>query len=188
MEIGATLAAELDLLTDALNDPSVDIAETLRAMADATRSAVPSFLGLSLVALGAGAPVTFTAMEAGTIEVRTSLMLPLLRPSGLEPRRAVSLIIYAGRAGALVDLAADMTWLTGLDGFELDGHLSLPAQQGTHGALQAESIVNQALGLLIGLGYLPDEADRELGRRSTAEGTTRSASAEQILEAGGRPP
>ena len=46
MEISAALAADLGLLTDALNDPEIDIVAVLRLMARDLKSAVDSFAGL----------------------------------------------------------------------------------------------------------------------------------------------
>ena len=129
MEISAALAADLALLDDAVNEPDIDIVEILMLLARDAKAAVESFVGLSL-SMVLGEPMSFTSLDVGVepASVASSLLLPLsqLRPTGTEGD--VTLVLYAGRPGAFVDLAADLAWQTGQDpaSFPLDRHLELP--------------------------------------------------------------
>ena len=187
MEISAALAADLGLLTDALNDPDIDIIAVLRLMARDLKSAVDSFAGLSLSVLSGDQLMSFTAMERGSglATVVSSMRLPLAVLPGADGTGDGSLILYAGRAGAFVDLAADLSWLTGheLGRFTLDQHLHLPPNDGAGRGLREASAINQAIGVLIGRGFTPEEAARELAARAAAAGSTRYAIAETLLAA-----
>lgn len=146
---------------------------------------VPSFLGLQLrVDLGAD-PVVLTTLTAGdTSAVVTSLRWP--QPDGQGSR--ASLVIYAGRRGALVDLAADIAW-TAPAGVttevELDGHL--PDGRLTPGlvGLDQLALVSRAEGFLIEDGVDPRRALAELTRQATAAGTDLLSHARAVV--GGRP-
>ena len=79
MKVTAALAADLGILTAALDEPGTDVAHSLRQLvADAT-AAVPTFLGLSITVTGSDPPFTFTVLveDAATGDIRTSLMLVL---------------------------------------------------------------------------------------------------------------
>ena len=59
----------------------------------------------------------------------------------------------AGSApGTFVDLAADLAWLTArpLSDLVLDRHLPPPAERGAATSLFEASVINQAIGALIG--------------------------------------
>ena len=187
MKINAALAADLALLTDALNDPDVDLAGLLQLMASDTRRGVPSYLGLSLtVVLSDVQLMRFTALEdeAASAEVLSSLLLRLPRALGAGDAPGIALVLYASKAGAFVDLAADIAWLTDrpLSSFVLDAHLGVPDWRGDLGALRAASMVNQAIGMLIAFGYTPSAAERELNARANAAGIDNVAAARRILE------
>ena len=74
-------------------------------------------------------------------------------------------------------------WLTGraLSDFALDRHLSLPADPYRAGGLQSASLINQAIGVLIGRGYTPEQAEFEIDARAAAAGHSRSDAADIIL-------
>lgn len=132
------LAAGLDLLTQALDLPGTDVAETMRRLAVDARTAVASYLGLS-VAITAEqspfeqSPFDLTVLDdgAGPGDIHTSLLVPLATTpgAGSTGTTPVALILYAATPGAFVDLAADLAWVTGrpLTEFRLDGHLTLPS-------------------------------------------------------------
>lgn len=187
MEISAALAADLGLLTDALNDPEIDIVAVLRLMARDLKSAVDSYAGLSLSVVTGEQLMSFTAMERGSgpATVISSMQLPLAVLLGSEGAGNGTLILYAERAGAFVDLAADLAWLTGheLGHFTLDQHLHVPPDGGAGRGLREASAINQAIGVLIGRGFTPEDAARELASRAAAAGTTRFAIAETLLAA-----
>lgn len=185
MEINAALAAELAILTEALDDPDADIADGLVRVAADARAAVASYLGLMVIVAGTDPPITFAAVD-GDVEpgdIRASLQLPA--PSGERDGgvSGVSLILFAGVAGAFVDLAADLCWLTGrrLADVGLDQHLSVLIDGHAADTLHAGSVINQALGVLIGRGCTLEQADRELDTRAADAGTDRHRAAARVL-------
>jgi hypothetical protein len=183
--ITAALAADLRLLTAALDEPGTDIAATLHQLAIDTAAGVPSYLGLSLMVSRSDPLFTSTYLLDGVLagDVRTSLQLRL---PGLGEHRSpptVAIILYAGSPGAFVDLAADLAWLTArpLTDFMLDQHLAIPAGSVTEGQLHAASTINQAIGVLIGRGYTPQQADWELDTQAGHAATDRLMAAQHIL-------
>jgi hypothetical protein len=184
VEINAALAAELAVLTEALDDPGADVAGSLLRLATDARAAVASYRGLMVVIDGAEPPIAFTAFEDGaeTGDIRTSLMLgsATVRHDSL-PR--VSPILFATVPGAFIDLAADLTWMTGhpLTSVVLDQHLPVRVDVQAGDALQQASVINQALGVLIGRGCTPEQADLELAARAAEAGTDRYHAAVDLL-------
>jgi hypothetical protein len=185
VEITAALAADLAILSETLDGTDGDLVEGLRLLAADAKSAVRSYLGLTVTATNGTSPLTFTGMEdlAGHVEVVSSLMIPLSEESADGDGSRLVVILYAGRPGAFVDLAADLCWLTGrrLTDFVLDQHLSLPAEPGTGGRVQAASAVNQAIGVLLGRGYTPEQAEFEIDARAVAAAHSRFDAAQIIL-------
>ena len=107
-----------------------------------------------------------------------SLSLPLHLIGAAE--RGSALVFYAGNAGAFVDLAADLTH--GLDVLPgvlaLDEHLHLPTEQSN---LDGLSRIDQAIGMLIGRGHTPDEAQVELRRLAEWDSSDATAAARKML-------
>jgi hypothetical protein len=186
MEIGAALAADLSILTDALDEPGADVLHSLHRLALDAEAAVPTYLGLSVTVDGSTPPFTFTTLADGQADdVHTSLQLTL---PGVGERRAgpsVALTLYAGAPGTFVDLTADLAWLTGRppSDFALDQHLSVPDGSATGTSLRAASVINQAIGVLIGRGYTLGQAHRELDSQTDSAGTGRHITAQFILAA-----
>lgn len=184
MHITAALSVDLALLTQALDQQQADIVETLHQLAADAQLAVRSYLGLSLTAAGE-VSFTFTALQEHVTpqDIRSSLLVPL--PHGATDITAAgpALILYAARAGAFVDLAADLSWLTGIElsDYSLDQHLSENASLSTEPTVQASSVINQAIGMLIGRGRLPDEAHEQLTAQALDAGSDRYAAASRIL-------
>lgn len=183
MDFSAALAAELAILAEALDGAGSDPATSLNQLTTDLRRAVPSYLGLTVLLAGIEQPVELTVLPDGVAGIVTSVLVPLSGPA--ERRPAVALILYAGTAGAFVDLAADLAWLTGfgLAEFVLDRHLAVPLGRDGGESLRSISLINQALGVLIGQGYLPESAHHELEARAALAGTTRLAIADAILAA-----
>jgi hypothetical protein len=184
VKVTADLAADLGILTAALDEPGTDVAHSLSQLtADAT-AAIPTFLGLSVTVDGSDPRVTFTTFVegAGTGDVHTSLRLALpgVGDVGLP---AVVLVLYAGSPGTFVDLAADLVWLTARppSDFVLDQHLPAPAEWGAATSLFEASVINQAIGALIGQGYTPEQADRHLTAEGADAGISRHAVGLRIL-------
>jgi hypothetical protein len=185
MNITTGLASDLRRLTAALDEPGADIAQTLHKMAADTHAAVRSYLGLNVSVSRSDPLFTFTYLNDGVVagDIATSLRLtlPSIGDSWAPP--AVALIFYAGSPGAFVDLAADLAWLTArpLSDFVLDQHLTIPAGSDSGAQLSAASVINQAIGVLIGFGYTPQQADRRLDTQAAHAGTDRYAAAQLIL-------
>ena len=183
MKITAALATDLGLLTAALDEPGADVAHSLRLLAADATAAIPTYLGLSVTVDRSDPPFTFTTLSEGVItgDVRTSLRLALPRDVGVLP--AAVLVLYAGSPGTFVDLAADLAWLTArpLSDFVLDQHLPAPAERGTATSLLEVSVINQAIGVLIGRGYTPEKAERCLAAEGADAGISRHAVSLRIL-------
>lgn len=183
--ITAAMAAGLKTLTAALDDPDTDIAHSLRLLGLDAEAAVPSYRGLSVLVPRSDPPFTVTALAEGAVvgDIRTSLQLNLPGRGDRKGMLAVAITLYAGSPGAFVDLAADLVWLTGrpASDFVLDQHLT-PAGSLPDDPLRAASAINQAIGVLIGRGYTPQQADGELDTQATDNRTDRHAAARLILE------
>jgi hypothetical protein len=183
--ITAALAAELEILTAALDEPGIDIAHSLRQLALDAAAAITSYLGLSVLVARSEPPFAFTVLADGVVadDIRTSLRMVLQRAGDDGGRMAIAVNLYAGSPGAFVDLAADLAWLTArpLSDFVLDQHLTIstPSDAGTQ--LHAASIINQAIGVLIGRGHTPEQAHSHLDTQAAHAGTGRHAAARHIL-------
>lgn len=186
MKIGAALAADLDILTAALDQPGADVLHTLHQLGVNARAAVPTYLGLRVTVDGSDPPFAFTILEgrAAADDVCSSLRLRLPGVGGGRSSLSVSLILYAATPGTFIDLTADLAWLTGRppSDFVLDQHLPGPARPDAGTYLRTVSVINQAIGVLIGRGYTPEQADRELDTQGERSSTERHAIAQFILE------
>ncbi len=186
MKISAALAADLGILNAALDEPGADVLHNLHQLGIDAQTAVPTYLGLSVTVDGSDPPFTFTTLEDGTADnVRTSLRLTLLaRVGDGQAAHSVALILYAETPGTFVDLTADLAWLTGRppSDFALDQHLSVPAGSDDGTSLRAASVINQAIGVLIGRGYTPRQAHSKLDTQADGVGTDRYTTAQFILD------
>jgi hypothetical protein len=185
MKISAALAADLGILTAALDEPGADVLRSLRRLGVGAQEAVPSYLGLSVTVDGSDPPFTFTIFEEGAADgVRTSLRLTLPGVGDGWASPSVALILYAGKPGTFVDLAADLAWLTGRppSDFALDQHLSVRVGSDAGTSLRAASVINQAIGVLIGRGYTPWQAHSKLDTQADGAGTDRYTTAQFILD------
>jgi hypothetical protein len=186
MKIGAALAADLGILTAALDEPGTDVLHTLHQLGVDAQAAVPTYLGLSVTVDGSDPPFTFTIIEDGAVtdDVRTSLWLTLPGVGDGRASPSVALILYAETPGTFVDLTADLAWLTGRppSDFVLDQHLSGPARPDTATYLRTPSVINQAIGVLIGRGYTPEQAHRELDIQADIASTEIRTTAQIILD------
>jgi len=146
---------------------------------------VRSYLGLNVSVSRSDPLFTFTCLNDGVVagDIATSLRLTLPRIGDSWAPPAVALILYAGSPGAFVDLAADLAWLTArpLSDFVLDQHVTIPAGSDSGPQLSAASVINQAIGVLIGIGYTTQQADWRLDTEAAHAGTDRYAAAELIL-------
>ena len=185
MKIGAALAADLGILTAALDEPGADVLHTLHQLGVDAQAAVPTCLGLRITVDGSDPPFTFSTLEDGAADdVRTSLRLTLPGVGDGRASPSVALTLYAGTPGTFVDLSADLAWLTGRppSDFALDQHLSVPAGSDAGTYLRAASVINQAIGVLIGRGYTLQQAHRELDTQVDSAGIDRHTTAQFILD------
>jgi hypothetical protein len=187
VEIDAALAADLGILTAALDEPGADVAHSLRQLTADTTAAIPTFLGLSVTVDGSDPPFTFTTFVkgAGAGDARTSLSLALPDVSDVGLLPALVVVLYAASPGTFVDLAADLAWLTArpLSDFVLDQHLPAPAERGAATGLFEVSVINQAIGALIGEGYTFEQAEHHLTAEGADAGISRHAVGLRILAA-----
>lgn len=186
MDIIAALAADLAALTEILDDRDLDPTDTLCRLVDETKLAVGSYLGLTVTITVSGRQFSFTVLESGTEpgDIVTSLRLPM--PPAVpddDPAPSAVVILYAGKPGAFVDLAADLAWLTGraLNEIVLDQHRTPPRADAAPGGLAAESLIDQATGVLVARGYTLEGAHREIDARAERLGVNRSGSVKDIL-------
>jgi hypothetical protein len=185
MKISAALATDLGILTAALDEPGADVLHSLHRLGVGAQAAVPSYLGLSVTVDGSDPPFTFTTFEEGAADgARTSLRLTLPGVGDGWASPSVALTLYARTPGTFVDLAADLAWLTGRppSDFALDQHLNLPAGSDAGTSLRAASVINQAIGVLIGRGYTPRQAHSRLDTQADGAGTDRYTTAQFILD------
>lgn len=114
MSFAPFTAQSLSLLDQALDDPVSDLQSRLVDLARSIRHAVSSYIGLSVSVRGI-IPELHVRMwghgdDAPVVlpHVQASLALPL---APLQQRQT-EIVVYAARAGAFVDLAADLADLT----------------------------------------------------------------------------
>jgi hypothetical protein len=155
--VSAALVADLKALTDVLDEPGIDLEALLRTVAADTRLAVDSYLGLTMTLMIDGYPITLTAIDPD--DIATSLRLPLDVLGHTDPGSV--LVLYAAKPGAFVDLAADLSFALGLspNTMTLDDDLTPTSDDPAGLQGLAEMVqVNQAIGILIERGHLPDSA------------------------------
>jgi len=186
--IPSALAADLALLTDALDTGSADIASTFSLLSSDVAAAVSSYAGLSvrIHSLGGLAELTTLDDPAVIAGVVTSLRIPVPVASQV-PGPSVVIVLYATLAGAFVDLAADLAWLTDVAladvGLDLDLDLDPRARSGVATPLSSLSSIDQAIGVLVGRGHTPEETLVELETLAARFGGDRHAAALEILDA-----
>ncbi len=187
MTMTAAMVAALSILTEALDEPGTDIAHSLQQLTLAAAAAIPTYRGLSVIVPHSDPPFTLTTLADGAKagDIRTSLQVLLPTMGAAHDAAAVSVILYASAPGTFVDLAADLAWLTQqpMGEITLDGHLTVPAAADIGAQLQAASTINQAIGVLIGRGYSPDQAQRRLATQATTNRIDRHAAAVLVLGA-----
>lgn len=187
MNLPTSVLAELALLSEVLDSSAFDISVSLSVLVAVVTDSLPSFIGLTILVGDSETPVEITTVEDAeqAARIRTSLRFPVRGEGPVEHRSDFSgvLIIYAAIPGALVDLAADLAWLTGrpLSEAHLDEDLRGPASRSHAGTLARLSATNQAVGVLLGEGLTVEEALAELDARAAMTGTMRHLVAAELL-------
>jgi hypothetical protein len=183
VKITAALAAELVQLAQALDDPATELFGALHRLADTMSLAVPSYLGLDITIVTDGLPVTLTALQhrANPGQTVTWLYVPL--PAMCPVEQGSALCMYAGVAGAFVDLAADLSWLLDLDpeSLVLDQHVPAEGAPLTRFSLTNFSLINQAIGVLIERGHTPKNAHQRLHTVAANDSNDLTRAAAKIL-------
>jgi hypothetical protein len=174
------LFADLDVGDD-LDSGDATLEGSLRHFTTALEVAVPTYLGLQLTIVEHDHAVTVTRIATDRA-AHTSLRLPLtaLHP-GSDPESRITL--YSATAGALVDLAADLSYVLRDDAERIILDADLPPStlvSGTTGLYEL-STINRALGVLIGRGHHPDHARETLRRDASRLRLETHAYAAQLL-------
>ncbi|NYI42769.1 hypothetical protein [Demequina lutea] len=184
MHIASALQKDMRALTSALDRPNADLSQSLSRLTTSARSAVESFLGLSL--LVPSAPGTgFRVFAAGADPdlARASLFLGLYEADpGAHEFATIGVVLYARTPGAFVDIAADALWLGMAGEVQLDAHLPVPTDPTPATYLQDESTINQALGVLVEGGATLDGARAGLGQRARSSHQTTASAARRVLD------
>jgi hypothetical protein len=148
---------------------------------------VPSCVAVSIAVNRLGIDAVITGPIAGPLpmprvgQISSSLALSLpVAGSGCV------LVLQASAPGAFLSLAEHLTAVlgSGRSSPELDAHLApLAASTGPvlAEALAELSLLDRALGVLIGHGWPPEDGERELHRRAAMAGLTMAAVAKRLL-------
>lgn len=178
MTFSSTVIADLHALSLTFDDPDVDIAQTLAQLSEATAAGVESYRGLSMTVTGSGIPWHLSTFDHSEV-IGSSILIPLaVAATTTAPAAVVALVLYAETPGAFVDVAADLAWMTGKDlsEFRVDQHLT--AAGAASNSVQTLSIINQAVGVLIGRGRTPEQATQDLASSAErGDGDLRTAAA-----------
>jgi hypothetical protein len=190
VKLTAALGADLVALAQALDDLGTELTHALHRLAETIGLAVPSYLGLDITVVADGLPVTLTApqREADPSQIFTSLYIPL--PAICPVEQGSALFMYAGTAGAFVDLAADLSWLLDLDpeSFVLDHHIPDPRAPLIRNSLTDFSVINQAIGVLIERGHTPESAHQHLHLLAASDHNDLTRAATNVLSTIPDPP
>jgi hypothetical protein len=162
-----SLRTGLGRLTDTFDQTLINLEHELCRLGDDLAHTVDSYLGLSITITGTSGPVSLTAWrEPGAPAPATSLQIPL--PLLFRSTPGSSLTLYAAVPGALVDLAADLSFALDqpLTALALDRHLPHPNPHSHISGLTEFSHINQALGVLLACGRTRQQAHTELSERA----------------------
>jgi hypothetical protein len=155
------------VVPDGLTQESVELEKLLTALAEAVKSAAPSYRGLALTLIIDKQPVSLTSAEVGnTSDIATSLRLSLAWIPSLGAGSRIT--FYASTPGTFVDLAADLAFVLGSESLRLDEDMPSALVSDLTGVGRL-SAINRAVGVLISHGHTTDSAQREL--RHTADVT-----------------
>jgi hypothetical protein len=183
VEIAPDLAAALASLSEALDQDDRRLYTELDALRMAVVAAVPSCVAMSVTIALDHHDATFTlGPTTASGPVATSLLIPLEVVS--DARQGSVLILYATTPGAFVDLAADLSYATGVTPatFVLDRHPAPAVDDVGTTPLDGPSAINQALGVLIARGYTPQAALEELHRLAEQDGGQLEHAAQIVLD------
>ena len=166
--VSAALSEDLAHLLRVLQLSPAHIQHSLQTLGADLAARVPSFAGLTLTVVVEEQPVTLLAMVPGTGTEAVHSSLAFRLAPGTRDTAGGHLVFYARDPGALAALAATLSDVQGVadEGLEIDRHLSPPARSGITG-VEELSLVNRAVGVLVGRGRTVADARRHL--RHTAQ-------------------
>lgn len=177
------LIDDLTLLSDALDDPIVDLYAVLSVLTDDLTASIPQYLGLAVTLQVGGNPIILSTLDTDLPgQVRSSLFL-LLMPLN-QTSATGNVAFYSGAPDAFIDLADDARWIFNLDGYPvLDQHLWPTVNVCKTGIAGLADLrdVNQAIGCLVEEGRTLAQAQDELRRRAENEDHTEGHIARRIL-------
>jgi len=199
VDLSATLEAHLRQLSGSMGADEDETVAGVGELSRELRLAIPSFLGLQLVLVEHGHPMTLTDFEptARPRDIRSSVRFPLvpLGVDGMDPAREI--FFYAGVSGAFVDLATDVGYVLGLpvrgpaeDATAADRPVVVlddpiaptTVASGLVGAVDL-STLNRAIGVLMGEGQPSSEAAQaELLRLAAVAGVSVLALASKLID------
>jgi hypothetical protein len=172
VETPAALLSALERLCASIDQEPVFLIKPLVELARELELAVHTYVGIEVtVFTHLGLPITLSDFAADTDPqvIVTSLRLPL---AALTRGSSDGHVTFFGtRRGAFVDLAADLGFVLGTVGMGgtsslvpiiLDQNLRPANSTASLEGAEEASTVNRAIGLLIGRGRTPDEAEAEL--------------------------
>ena len=183
MDAHANLLSPLDALAQSLDMQDGQVESSVTELVEILTKSIPSYCGLRLTFTRHGYPVVLSIFTPGLQQQPvTSLRAPIAafaRADGSSPHEAGSQVVfYATVPGALVDLAADLSYAlrSGMAGQAgaadpaviLDDDLPVTDLRSGLTGLGHVSTINRAVGLLIGEGHPPDEAHTTLRQQAAA--------------------
>jgi hypothetical protein len=183
VEVSEPVAADLLALTRALALAQVDLESQLRDLARSVAQAVNSYRGFAITLIVDDCPLNFVVFEddPGGSNICASLQLPLSALGPYSPEAAIT--FYAATPGALVDLAADLSYALRLDpgDVRLDSDLVPPESTADGVGLDELTVRNQAIGVLLDRGHTVEQARSELDRQARSAGLTPLMVAQRVI-------
>ena len=188
VEISAAVAADLALLTQTVDEPGIDLEDTLDAFTGDVKRAVASYTGMTMTITLDGHDVSFTVHDDPTVRPAASLLIPLAAITTGDA--ASALVLYAATPGAFLDLAADLSFALGIElaALVLDGHLEMQSDPAGVTGLDDHCAINQAIGVLIGRGHTPVSARNELHRLAVYDHPNLRTAADAVVRSAGSRP
>jgi hypothetical protein len=192
VELSRGVSLELAVLTEALSDPEVNLQEQVRRLAATVRESVSSFVGVQMTVVVDDYPFTVTSLDEGTEPARIGASVAITLGTGRGAPTASgttrsNVVFYAATPGAFVDLAADAARQDPTPGAViLDVHLDDP--DGAHPVSGSTgfseiSIINQALGVIMGGGRTLEQARVALDARAAGTGAGLVTTAGDVVAA-----
>lgn len=192
MEIIFTLTEELRAIaTLSAGTAGSDPTETLTRLAEAVHVAVPSCTAILVAVQLHGRPLTLAVAcnEDTTAPTLSSLRLDLSAPAGSEPVAAPLAVIFLSDAESAFDALARDLPPKYAHRATIDTDLTADPGEATdpRSALDAISLVDRAIGVLVERGLQPDEAATCLQDQATAAAVQVHEAARTVLASVPRP-